>query len=677
MIATTFLGLDCMGSDDILSIDHPRRVANTLVCYVALWTRLAKAQLLGTPTEPTSHGKLLHPISGLIATGQRCLSLSRYVPWIFAQALSHHLSIQFHPSYLRRLRVQADLPSPPPRGHAIKGKSLFIISPTNFAQHLPEALQKARPTRENTNTTITAPLQMYNYRSHQAIPVDLGIFTITFIGLCGQRSFSKLNNTYVMNIMSGVLGPGAAHALHFTMFELAYKKPLGVASIKNNIPHRSITENTTEAGAESDVSENDSLTYFITDSGSANLLPSPSDSLTNAEDCILTNEMALALATALITSILSTNKHSTHPTSRIGIYLRCAHRLLRLGQKDLMIMSECNIAVEYIHKKISQIGSVMPYTNPEVLIELWTLRGSWREAIGNVEYGNLDYMHAVCALEELWGDPRKRGMRMHPFGLFLIWKLGMAVYIDSDVRSIDKYADVFRSIKLVWPDCPFPWGPPIGPLSQSKNGESVAIDEMTKSRISLKNEMPILDVLEKWWDCMSPMNSVSGVLLSKEDSGDVFEKDGWDMTGICMKLQSVAQGTVFTFGTNECGVLGVGCIASSTPLHSLPSAKSLHFGGEQQKSMRKYAPNRVTEDALARGCDIWWSGRPVRVRFHFRMKLFFLGALSMLLLARDASGNAAWGHWSACVGLAYQPVLVHVREEGPGPICRQVLAASF
>ena len=46
------------------------------------------------------------------------------------------------------------------------------------------------------------------------------------------------------------------------------------------------------------------------------------------------------------------------------------------------------------------------------------------------------------------------------------------------------------------------------------------------------------------------------------------------------------------------------------PLLSLPSARGLDLslGSSEGDRIRRFAPPKQTEDQLARGCDIWWSG---------------------------------------------------------------------
>merc|ERR1719171_3102866 len=104
----------------------------------------------------------------------------------------------------------------------------------------------------------------------------------------------------------------------------------------------------------------------------------------------------------------------------------------------------------------------MSHCPPELLVALWTLRGYTWEKQGHMDQCFVDYLQALSVIDEAWGDPRKRGGRGHPFAMLLAWKLGLMSYCRGDVKSIDKFADYFRSLALYYAgDCCFIWGPPV------------------------------------------------------------------------------------------------------------------------------------------------------------------------------------------------------------------------
>lgn len=121
-------------------------------------------------------------------------------------------------------------------------------------------------------------------------------------------------------------------------------------------------------------------------------------------------------------------------------------------------------SVLHLLQVVAHLIGDLGHCPPELLVALWTLRGYVYEKQGRVDMCFVDYLQALSTIDEAWGDPRKRGGRGHPFALLLAWKLGLISYCRGDVKSIDKFADYFRSLMLHYAtSCPFTWGPPLWP----------------------------------------------------------------------------------------------------------------------------------------------------------------------------------------------------------------------
>ena len=248
--------------------EHALGQAFTFVSFVAMWTRLAKACVIKTSNELFCADDLMDPVTGLVATGQRCIALSQFVPLTTAASLSHHLNIHFHPTALQKLKVHHTNPYPPPPGQSIPDHKRDHLSPLEFCKTVPISLNKAkrRPSRDYVQKPDEPPVESINFRFYELVPVELGLFVVAFLGLCGRGSMKDAHLASRQKVVMDTVGHGSLQKHFCQLFTLAYHHPLGVSPLKTidtatiggptsvSVPKASATETTTEAGAESDLS---------------------------------------------------------------------------------------------------------------------------------------------------------------------------------------------------------------------------------------------------------------------------------------------------------------------------------------------------------------------------------------------------------------------------------------
>lgn len=309
-------------------------------------------------------------------------------------------------------------------------------------------------------------------------------------------------------------------------------------------------------------------------------------------------------------------------------------------------------AVMYVLQLVAVLVANLGSCPPELLVGLWTLRGYVWEKRSQIEACFVDYLQALAMIDEEWGDPRKRGGRGHPFALFLSWKLGLISYCRGDGKSIDKFADYFRSLVLQYAACcPFTWGPPANvPGSPWLKGQSV-IDEEDISKLLWANESCLWTErgLWSWWKLHDALNcgrECSGLsrnrvpTVSGENVNGVWprstslrQRDVLNHEGsIASDLQEVRRGTIFAFGSNQFGQLGVG---RPTMVSAIPGDKAQFSNGFA--SANSHTP-------ACSGSDLWWCGRPARVMALKECRLRDIACGESHCAAVDIDGQVfAWG----------------------------------
>ncbi|CAE8617097.1 unnamed protein product, partial [Polarella glacialis] len=303
------------------------------------------------------------------------------------------------------------------------------------------------------------------------------------------------------------------------------------------------------------------------------------------------------------------------------------------------------------------LGDLAGQCPPELLASLWTLRGYVCEKQGNVENCFVEYLQALAAVDEAWGDPRKSGGRGHPFALLLTWKLGLISYGRGDLKSVDKFADYFRSLVLSFgEDSPFVWGPPaLAPEIVSKAGpdfpQSLGDDDSTVARLLWVSEASLWldddDGLWAWWrrhdildfggegasapallalaSGIPPVPSTGVVRVSRERGVASPSSEGI----VGPDMQEVRRGTVFAFGSNELGQLGIGPPQTGRKLQQIPTTFPFSTNGPASS---------------VRGSDLAWTGRPVRVMALKESRVQDIACGESHCLALDAEGQLfAWG----------------------------------
>jgi len=286
----------------------------------------------------------------------------------------------------------------------------------------------------------------------------------------------------------------------------------------------------------------------------------------------------------------------------------------------------------------------------EILVTLWTLRGYVWEKRSQVDACFIDYLQALSMIDDAWGDPRKRGGRGHPFALFLAWKLGLISYCRGDGKSIDKFADYFRSLTLHYATCcPFTWGPPAWPNGAHVGQPGASIDEKDMSRLLWANEACLWTErgLWSWWRQHDALNFTTECFggPAQKSAPSSNNLAGWSLSGpsqqreiasaegsIASDLQEVRRGTIFAFGSNQFGQLGVG---RPTLAPAIPAEKPL---------ADKVASIDTSQTTCGCGSDLWWSGRPARVMALKECRVKDIACGESHCVAVDLDGQAyAWG----------------------------------
>lgn len=350
----------------------------------------------------------------------------------------------------------------------------------------------------------------------------------------------------------------------------------------------------------------------------------------------------------------------------------------RSGTVDGAAVARVLLVSLQILQTVQAILGDLGYCPPELLVAFWALRGYTQEKRGRIDVCYLDYLQALSLLDESWGDPRMRGGRGHPFAMLLAWKLGLISYCRGDVKSIDKFADYFRSLALYF-TCPFPWGPPTA--TPDLGGAATTVGAVGAAGAYGANGMPTPAVigeeeiggmlwaseallwacggLRTWWrrhdvlsyrchrtalpracqlpalansgaaEAAGPACTTAGVgapaaVTEMPAQGTVRRELVLPEGGVTGDLQEVRRGTLFAFGSNQLGQLGV--------------------GRPTTKARLKAATAEPTPPGLTEGSDIWWSARPVRVMAlkEHRVKEIACGESHCVVI--DVEGRLhAWG----------------------------------
>jgi len=301
----------------------------------------------------------------------------------------------------------------------------------------------------------------------------------------------------------------------------------------------------------------------------------------------------------------------------------------------------------YLLQLVAVLITNMGSCPPELLVALWTLRGYVWEKRGQIEASFVDYLQALSMIDEEWGDPRKRGGRGHPFALFLSWKLGLISYCRGDGKSIDKFADYFRSLVLQYAAvCPFTWGPPASLPNSQWQGRQAVLDEEEISKFLWANEACLWTErgLWAWWQVHDSLNygrEGSSLPRNRMPTFNTENMTAWprntslrqrDMLNpegsIASDLQEVRRGTIFAFGSNQFGQLGVG-----------PPTMVSALSAEKQRLSNGFASGKPHS-----GSDLWWSGRPARVMALKECRLRDIACGESHCAAVDLDGQVfAWG----------------------------------
>uniref|UniRef100_A0A7S1RVS7 Ultraviolet-B receptor UVR8 n=1 Tax=Alexandrium catenella TaxID=2925 RepID=A0A7S1RVS7_ALECA len=318
---------------------------------------------------------------------------------------------------------------------------------------------------------------------------------------------------------------------------------------------------------------------------------------------------------------------------------------------------------------------------------MWTLRAYAHEKQCQIDACFADYLQALSLIDEAWGDPRKRGGRGHPFAMLLTWKLGLISYSRGDVKSIDKFADYFRSLALYHGcDSPFSWGPPFGtrtdghetdrPKSRSATGEQRELGLLLRASEAC---MWAGGTFWAWWRHYDVLNFVAerlmvpgSVAASPADEG-ISARAGAPRRralqvpedGITAELQEVRRGTIFAFGSNVQGQLGVGlpttrplCGCGSPQGRASNAPDGAVSGNVTLQNDRSTLVNgrSCSRSRSGAGPDLWWSGRPVRIMALKECRMKDIACGEAHCVALDLEGHLfAWGGNEWCQVRDHEP----------------------
>eukprot|EP00929_Paragymnodinium_shiwhaense_P104320 TRINITY_DN6866_c0_g2_i1.p1 TRINITY_DN6866_c0_g2~~TRINITY_DN6866_c0_g2_i1.p1 ORF type:complete len:2190 (+),score=564.10 TRINITY_DN6866_c0_g2_i1:86-6655(+) len=334
---------------------------------------------------------------------------------------------------------------------------------------------------------------------------------------------------------------------------------------------------------------------------------------------------------------------------------------------------------------------------PDLVAALLLLKGYVSEKRSLVDAAYTEYLQALAVLDEAWDDPRKRGGRGHPMALLLTWKLGLISYCRGDAKSIDKFADYFRSLVLSYGagerSCPFVWGPPsnlpknagdtdgpgsvlagvhavVATSSRLLSFESVLgireagpMDEKEVGRLLWVNEAGLWasGELWRWWwhhDILSTARE--GGILPRSRLGAIDSSSGSSSDSGLSSLGALFGGKpqmpprlqqrqLLTPEGNVAGdmqevrrgtVFALGCnqhgqlgVGRPTTMPSWASEIAAQANGGGQP-----APT------LEAGSDLWWSGRPIRVMALKESRVKDIACGESHCVAVDVDGQLyAWG----------------------------------
>lgn len=288
------------------------------------------------------------------------------------------------------------------------------------------------------------------------------------------------------------------------------------------------------------------------------------------------------------------------------------------------VLSAASQALQAAAALLGELGGSCP---PELLASLWTLRGYICEKQGDADSCYLQYLQALSVVDETWGDPRRAGCRGHPFALLLVWKLGLISYCRSDLKSIEKFGDYFRALVIAsGGTSPFSWGPASLPEGERTglDDEHAVLHVLWQSEARLWRKDSACGFWA-WWQhndildfgdeaCPHPLMTLVPNSAKKERQATSAA-----IEGIVGDKQEVWRGTVFSFGSNELGQLGIGSTIASGPALKPGSA---HTGG----------------------ADLSWSGSPVRLVSLKGCRIQEIACGESHNLAIDTEGQLyAWG----------------------------------
>uniref|UniRef100_A0A7S4UW88 Uncharacterized protein n=1 Tax=Alexandrium monilatum TaxID=311494 RepID=A0A7S4UW88_9DINO len=327
----------------------------------------------------------------------------------------------------------------------------------------------------------------------------------------------------------------------------------------------------------------------------------------------------------------------------------------------------------------------------ELLVAMWTLRAYAREKQCQIDECFADYLQALSLIDEAWGDPRKRGGRGHPFALLLTWKLGLISYSRGDAKSIDKFADYFRTLSLYHGHgSPFAWGPPAEPSADNREaersptrGRSARLGQRELGLLLRASEACVWagGAFWAWWRRNDVLNfaseglAVPGTAAAKPGDEGAAARARRSLPapedGVTAELQEVRRGTIFAFGSNHQGQLGVGVPTTRPPCGG--GAGDAATGPPLGSATGTSCCSTCGRRCGGAGPDLWWSGRPIRIMALKECRMKDVACGEAHCVALDMEGQLfAWG-----CDEAGQVVHLPVPISPPGtPVCFAAVACG-
>eukprot|EP00743_Colponemidia_sp_Colp-15_P007887 GILK01008541.1.p1 GENE.GILK01008541.1~~GILK01008541.1.p1 ORF type:complete len:1250 (-),score=240.95 GILK01008541.1:92-3841(-) len=184
----------------------------------------------------------------------------------------------------------------------------------------------------------------------------------------------------------------------------------------------------------------------------------------------------------------------------------------------------------------------------ELLAATFSYRAYTLDRMGEIEMAETDYLAAVATLQDVWGDPRKRGFRGHPWCLFMAWKLATIGKAKKELSQAVTFEEQFEALRLSYPSCPLTM-----PGSNWDQPEVEYISEVERSAVYFMD----------WLQKVKILDFKTGLVMPREAEAGAPPRP-WEALGVGTGLNlsllegEVPPGSVLSWGDSSQNQLGLG-----------------------------------------------------------------------------------------------------------------------